>query len=217
MNLAFIIGAHGGDYLAVQRAIDASLIDASVVAMVATEAAANGLTRYREIPNADYQVLSFENNKRNEHFVAVSGFLACHSIDLVLLAGFPFILPVDLIDQYPGRIINAHHSLLPAHPGLYRKETRVSSTDRFLGATVHRVNAGVDTGEILYQAVFPNTGMADFDTILWRYRQAQDVMIVQCVRDFSLGRPAGHSASRHCKTLFSPAIDKDILEGMRHD
>jgi phosphoribosylglycinamide formyltransferase 1 len=215
MNLAFFTGAHGGDYLAVQRAIDTGLVDGRVVAMVATDKASGALGRYRQSPGADWRVLDFTGGRRTADFAEARSFLAAHAIDLVLLAGFPFIVPADLVADYQGCMVNAHHSLLPAHPGLYRKEARVSSTDRFLGATVHLVDAGIDTGDILYQAVFPNTGMDDFDGILRRYRRAQDLMIVQCVRDLGRGRRRGHAFNRRNDTVFSPAIDADIFEGMK--
>lgn len=214
MNLAFFIGPHGGDFLAVQSAIDKGLISAKVTAMVGVKDGSPALDRYRQLSGGDSLVRSFARQHRSSHFRQAQDFLQAREIDLLLLAGFPFIVPPELLDAYPNRIINAHHSLLPSHPGLYRKEARVASTDRFLGATVHRVDAGVDTGKILYQAVFPNTGMVDFNAILRRYRQAQDLMIVQCIRDLSRGLERTHSHCRCADTLFSPAIDTDIIQGM---
>jgi phosphoribosylglycinamide formyltransferase-1 len=131
-----------------------------------------------------------------------------------MLSGFRHLLPADFVSVFDGKIVNGHHSILPAHPGLYRKEDRVESTDRFLGATMHRVDTGIDSGEILYQAVFPNSGTSDMKTILKRYRKAQDLMSVQCVRDMRLSRKRSHSWSMCGATLFSPAIDEDIVREM---
>lgn len=206
LNLAFFIGAHGGDYRAICAAAEKGLVDISVSHVIAAD----------DMPSPVMHpttVMDFTGGRRQPAFEHCFKILDGLDVDYIFLAGFFYLLPATLVSAFEGRIINSHHSLLPAHPGLFRKERLVASDDKFLGATVHRVDAGIDTGEKLYQAVFPNTGMTQLDAILARYRMAQDMMIVQCVRDLASGEVPERPATVLQDILFNPGIDPDVIEG----
>jgi phosphoribosylglycinamide formyltransferase 1 len=78
-----------------------------------------------------------------------------HRPALVLLAGFMRILTPGFVAHYEGRLVNIHPSLLPAFPGLKTHQRAIEMGCHFAGATVHRVTAELDHGEILAQAVVP--------------------------------------------------------------
>ena len=71
--------------------------------------------------------------------------------DLVFLAGFMKILPATIVDAFRRRIINIHPALLPSYPGLRAIERAISAGETVFGVTVHYVDAGVDTGEVIEQ------------------------------------------------------------------
>lgn len=78
------------------------------------------------------------------------------STDLVVLAGYMSILTPEIIQAYRGRILNIHPSLIPKHCGMGMYGIRVhrfvlEAGDEESGATVHLVDEGVDTGQILLQ------------------------------------------------------------------
>ncbi|GLI56825.1 phosphoribosylglycinamide formyltransferase [Propionigenium maris DSM 9537] len=77
-------------------------------------------------------------------------------VDLIVLAGFLSILDENITNRWKGRIINIHPSLLPKFggPGMYGMNIHravVEAGERESGCTVHYVDAGVDTGEIIFQ------------------------------------------------------------------
>jgi phosphoribosylglycinamide formyltransferase-1 len=76
-------------------------------------------------------------------------------VDLVCLAGFMRILSPAFTDRWRGRILNIHPSLLPAHRGLHPQRRALAAGDRESGCTVHQVDAGVDTGEVVLQRRVP--------------------------------------------------------------
>jgi len=76
-------------------------------------------------------------------------------VDLLCLCGFMRLLSADFIEQVRVPILNVHPSLLPAFPGLHAQRRALEAGVPVTGATVHIVDAGMDTGPILLQAPLP--------------------------------------------------------------
>lgn len=73
-------------------------------------------------------------------------------VRLLCLCGFMRLLSADFIDRVGAPILNVHPSLLPAFPGLHAQRRALEAGVPVTGATVHIVDAGMDTGPILLQA-----------------------------------------------------------------
>lgn len=76
-------------------------------------------------------------------------------VELVVLAGFMRIVKAALLETYPHRIINLHPSLLPKFPGREAWAQALNAGEAVTGCTVHFVDAGIDTGEIIAQRQVP--------------------------------------------------------------
>jgi phosphoribosylglycinamide formyltransferase-1 len=76
-------------------------------------------------------------------------------VDWVVLAGFMRIVKAPLLTAFPRRIINIHPSLLPKYPGLEAWKQALAAGETETGCTVHYVEAGIDTGEIIAQKKVP--------------------------------------------------------------
>jgi phosphoribosylglycinamide formyltransferase 1 len=76
-------------------------------------------------------------------------------VELVVLAGFMRVLKEPMLQAFPHRIINLHPSLLPKFPGLEAWRQALVAGETVTGCTVHYVDAGVDTGEIIAQREVP--------------------------------------------------------------
>jgi len=77
--------------------------------------------------------------------------------DLIVLAGFLWLIPGDMIRAFPNKIINIHPALLPAYggKGMYGSrvhEAVIRAGDKESGISIHYVNAKFDEGEIIFQA-----------------------------------------------------------------
>ena len=80
-------------------------------------------------------------------------------VELVVLAGFMRILKAPMLAAFPRRIINIHPSLLPKFPGLEAWNQALAAGEKITGCTVHYVDGGVDTGDIIGQRevlILPN-------------------------------------------------------------
>ena len=72
----------------------------------------------------------------------------------ITLAGYMKILGPTFLKSFPMRVINIHPSLLPLHPGLNAYENAYKAGDIEAGCTIHFVDEGIDTGEIIAQRSF---------------------------------------------------------------
>ena len=84
----------------------------------------------------------------------LESFLSNINPDLIILSGYMKIVPPHIVDNYLGKIINLHPSLLPKYPGLNTYEKVISNNDKYHGATVHFVTKVLDQGPIILQGKF---------------------------------------------------------------
>jgi phosphoribosylglycinamide formyltransferase-1 len=76
-------------------------------------------------------------------------------VELVVLAGFMRVLKAPLLEAFPHRMINLHPSLLPKFPGREAWAQALTAGETETGCTIHYVDAGLDSGEIIAQRKVP--------------------------------------------------------------
>jgi len=76
-------------------------------------------------------------------------------VELVVLAGFMRVLKEPMLNAFPRRIINIHPSLLPRFPGVEAWKQSLDAGEKITGCSVHYVDAGIDSGEIIAQKKVP--------------------------------------------------------------
>jgi phosphoribosylglycinamide formyltransferase 1 len=83
----------------------------------------------------------------------IIGLCQKHKIDLIVLVGWMRMFSLEFVKQFPKKIINVHPSLLPKYKGMDKKvhQKVLDSGDKETGMTIHYVNEGMDTGEIILQ------------------------------------------------------------------
>ena len=76
-------------------------------------------------------------------------------VELVVLAGFMRVLKEPMLNAFPRRIINLHPSLLPKFPGVEAWKQALEAGEKVTGCSVHYVDAGIDSGEVIAQRKVP--------------------------------------------------------------
>ena len=99
-------------------------------------------------------------------------------IDLIVLAGFLWLVPENLLRAYPNKIINIHPALLPKHGGKGMYGDRVhkavlAAGDEEHGITIHFVNENFDEGEVIYQGRFKVEKDDTLETIKFKGQQLE--------------------------------------------
>ncbi len=100
------------------------------------------------------------------------------NIDLLVLAGFLWLVPDKLLTNYPKRIINIHPALLPKYGGKGMYGDRVhkevlANGDEESGISIHYVNEDFDSGEIIYQARFKIEKNDDLELVKFKGQQLE--------------------------------------------
>ena len=88
---------------------------------------------------------------RDAYSAALADMLVARHIDLVVMAGFGTVLAEAAHRAFPGRILNTHPALLPAHPGWHAVADALEAGDAVTGCTVHVAGLAVDSGPVLAQ------------------------------------------------------------------
>ncbi|MTI33629.1 phosphoribosylglycinamide formyltransferase [Xanthovirga aplysinae] len=103
------------------------------------------------IPVVDFNRKDFYQDQKVYHL------LKDNQITFIVLAGFLWLVPDEIIHNYPNRIINIHPSLLPKYggKGMYGSKVHqavIDAGDKETGITIHYVNENYDDGQIIFQA-----------------------------------------------------------------
>jgi len=108
---------------------------------------AKGL-KYANIYKIKKKVFDFQNTLSEKKIINE---LKKSDIQLICLAGFMKILSKSFINNFKGKILNIHPSLLPKYKGLNTHERAIKNKDKYSGCTVHFVNSRLDSGKIINQ------------------------------------------------------------------
>lgn len=104
-----------------------------------------------------------------------------HKVDFVVLARYMQILSQDLVTKLPNRIINIHHSFLPAFVGAKPYHAAHARGVKIIGATSHYVTTDLDAGPIIKQDVAHITHKNTIDEIVAKGRDLEKIVLSQAV------------------------------------
>lgn len=157
LRVVVMVSGGGTNLQAILDAIDGGKITgASVEAVISNNRGAYALERAKKhgIPAVCVSPKDYEDRAAFNR--ALLEKVKEYQPDLVVLAGFLVTIPPEMIQEYPGKIINIHPSLIPSfcgvgYYGLKVHEAALKRGVKVTGATVHYVDEGVDSGPIILQ------------------------------------------------------------------
>jgi len=149
-RVAVLLSGTGSLCAALLAATDDPAYPAEVV-VVGSDRAAEGLehARRRGIPTFACALRAHPDRAAWDR--ALADELTAHRPDLVVSAGFMKLVGPAVLEAFGGRLINTHPALLPAFPGAHAVRDALAAGATVTGATVHVVDAGLDTGPVLAQ------------------------------------------------------------------
>ena len=156
MRVAMFISGGGSNMVALLDDMARAGHQGVPCVVLANSADAGGLARAQEhgVPTVAVDHRPFAGD-RVAFEAAIAQALKPFAPDMICLAGFMRVLTGGFIDQWTGRMINIHPSLLPKYKGLHTHARALEAGDSEHGCSVHEVTAALDDGPILGQARVP--------------------------------------------------------------
>ena len=157
LKVAVLVSGGGTNLQAIIDAIENKVItDTEIVAVISNNRNAFALERAKKVGIAAEVVSPKDYADRAQFNEALLAKLQETGANLIVLAGYLVVIPEIVIDAYPNKIVNIHPSLIPAfcgtgYYGLKVHEAALARGVKVVGATVHFVDKGTDTGPIIMQ------------------------------------------------------------------
>ncbi len=186
-RVVILLSGAGTTMAPVLAAAAGETFGAVVAAVGSDRPSAPGLDLAAEQGVATFVVNATEYPDRVAWSAALADAVAGYHPDLVLCAGLMRILDPLFLDRFPGRVVNSHPSLLPAFPGAVAVSDALAYGVRITGATLHLVDAGVDTGPIIAQVPVPVLADDDESTLHERIKTAERQMLLDLIPRLAAG------------------------------
>lgn len=129
-----------------------------------------------------YHVFPVTKENRDEQQRAMMKLLADNNIDFIVLARYMQIIGEEMIAAYPNRIINIHHSFLPAFVGAKPYQAAFERGVKIIGATSHYVTAELDAGPIICQDVVSITHKDMPQTLVNKGKDLEKIVLSRAVQ-----------------------------------
>lgn len=126
--------------------------NATIEAVIANRVTLGPLVEKFKIP---FHLVSSENKDRVPHAMEMMNIIKTYNPDYLVLAKYMRVLPPEFVSEFKNRIINIHHSFLPAFIGANPYKQAYERGVKIIGATAHFVTDNLDEGPIIGQDVVP--------------------------------------------------------------
>ena len=156
-----------------------------IAGVISSKPGARALERAREaaIDTAVFDLGDFES--REERDQAMADWFEERDVDLVVCAGFMWLLRDNFLERFPNRVVNTHAAYLPEFPGASPIADALEAGAKETGATVHLVDSGVDSGPILAQERVPIEPGDTVETLWPRVKSVEHRLLAKVVREQS--------------------------------
>jgi phosphoribosylglycinamide formyltransferase-1 len=187
LSIVVLISGSGSNLRALLEACDNPLFPAKILA-VGADNAASGLAHAEQFGVPTFVVEPGLFASRDDWSEMLLKNVQYHKPDLVVLAGFMKVLPAGFVSALSPNLINMHPSLLPAFPGAHAVRDALAAGATQTGATVHIVDAGVDTGPVLAQReVAIPSGISESD-LHEQIKIVERALIVEVIAEVAEGK-----------------------------
>ncbi|MCT0162380.1 phosphoribosylglycinamide formyltransferase [Lactiplantibacillus pentosus] len=172
-QIAVFASGNGTNFVALHQAIAARALPATIALLVCDQPQAPVIAKARalQVPVLIVDFHDYANKAAAEEIILTA--LQARQIDAVLLAGYMRIIGSTLLTAYPHKIINLHPALLPKFPGRHGIEDAFAAGVSETGVTIHYIDAGIDTGQIIAQRTVPVKANDTLETLATRIHDCE--------------------------------------------
>jgi formyltetrahydrofolate-dependent phosphoribosylglycinamide formyltransferase len=187
-RLGILISGRGSNMEALLKAAQAPDCPYEPVLALSNRPDAAGLEKARSYGVAAKAIDHKPFGRDRETFErAMDAELKAADVQLIALAGFMRVLTPWFVEEWAGRLINIHPSLLPKYPGVDTHKRCLEAGDLVHGCTVHQVTVGVDEGPAIGSAEIDVRPGDTVDTLAGRLLKAEHILYPRCVAAVARG------------------------------
>jgi len=156
--------------------------DLPIAGVISSKPGVRALDRARQagIETAVFALDDFPS--RDDRDAAMADWLERRRVELVVCAGFMYLLRRPFLERFPGRIVNTHAGRLPDFPGMHPVEDALSAGAEETAATVFYVDDGVDTGPVIASEDVPVLEDDTVDSLRRRVQAVEHRILPEVVR-----------------------------------
>jgi phosphoribosylglycinamide formyltransferase-1 len=212
-RVGILISGRGSNMISLVEASRRPDYPAEIVTVISNRPDAPGLA-WAAAQGIPTTVVDHKAFARREDFdSALQAALTAAEVDLVCCAGFMRLMTAGFVQQWRGRMLNIHPSLLPAFKGLSAHEQALAAGVKIAGCTVHFVEPEMDSGPIIAQAAVPVTDDDTVETLAARILSAEHklyphalALIASGTARLEGGRVVVDNLVNQPTQLFSPSL-----------
>lgn len=189
-KIAVLVSGSGTDLQSVIDAVESGYLNVKIEAVISNKEGIYGIERAKKhgINTYTFDRKIYGDKISDKILETLKG-----KVDLIVLAGWLSILQGSLIDEFRGKIINIHPSLIPSFcgDGMYGLKVHQSAIDygvKVSGCTVHFVDGGTDTGPIIMQKAAPVYHYDTAESLQKRILEDEHILLPESIKLISEGK-----------------------------
>lgn len=188
ISVAVLASGSGTNLEAIAQAMEEGEVPARIAMVISDNPDAFALERAdrRGIPTKVIELKDYPDRPAFDR--AIKEALRRAGVDLVVLAGYMKLIGKEILDAFPGRIMNIHPALLPSFPGEHGVADALRHGVKVSGVTVHFVDEGLDSGPIIVQEAVPIQEGDDQESLHGRIHTAEYQAYPLAIKLFAQGR-----------------------------
>ena len=182
-NLGILISGRGSNMLNLVNASQRGLINSKIKIVISNNKNSSGIDKAKR-KNIKTKIINqndYESKKDFEN--ALTNTLKNQNVDLVCLAGFMSILSKKFLKEWHRKVINIHPSLLPSFRGKNAVKQALEQRVKTAGCSVHFVDEGIDTGEIISQEKVSVSSNDDEETLGKKILKKEHVLYIKVIKE----------------------------------
>ena len=168
-KIAIFVSGTGTNMEAIIRAVEKKQLNCNVTLVISDNPQAKAIATAQAygIPTFSFQPKEYEAKSEFEQEIVRA--LRDAEVEWLMLAGYMRLIGPTLLQEYPRKIVNIHPSLLPKYKGKQAIEQAMAAGEKEIGVSIHYVDEGMDTGDIIAQKKILLTGnetLADVENMI---------------------------------------------------
>lgn len=188
IKLAILISGRGSNLQSLIAAVAKPDFPAEISLVISNRPKAAGLEFARQAGITQSVIDHRDFQTREDFDAALDDALRRTNVDYVCLAGFMRMLTPKFVNDWRGKLVNIHPSLLPSFRGLNVHERMIDAGVKIAGCTVHFVSAEMDAGPIIGQAATPVLPNETPDSLATRILALEHQLYPACIKLLAEGK-----------------------------